>query len=100
MVKWNTGPHIQVPQALATAVRTKRSGSSNGSGSSIKVEPYLQHKAGLSSSISQFLAKLWRLVNDRDTDDKICWSEVGYHSVLLFVPTICAWLTQILSIFS
>ena len=43
----------------------------------VKVEPCSRPKMGLSGSISQFLAKLWRLVNDEDTDDKICWSEVG-----------------------
>ena len=43
----------------------------------MKMEHPYKAKSGLSSTISQFLAKLWRLVNDEETDDKICWSEVS-----------------------
>ena len=63
-------------QALATAARAKRTNGNSSTVTTIKMENPYKAKSGLSSTISQFLAKLWRLVNDEDTDDKICWSEV------------------------
>lgn len=38
----------------------------------------------LGTSVPAFLAKLWKLVEDSDTDDLICWSPVSTF-ILLFV---------------
>lgn len=35
------------------------------------------------SGVPAFLAKLWRLVEDSDTNNLICWSKVGRHIVYL-----------------
>ena len=38
--------------------------------------------AGISSSIPTFLAKLWKMVNDPTTDDRICWSPTGNSFII------------------
>lgn len=43
----------------------------------------------LGTSVPAFLAKLWKLVEDPETDDLICWSPVSrrliyYYQILIF----------------
>lgn len=40
-------------------------------------------ETGSGSGVPAFLAKLWRLVDDPDTNNLICWSKVGRHIVYL-----------------
>ena len=63
----------------------------------MKMEHPYKAKSGLSSTISQFLAKLWRLVNDEETDDKICWSEVSCLERLASTLALSTGLTPLIS---
>lgn len=38
----------------------------------------------LGASVPAFLGKLWKLVEDPDTDDLICWSPVSFHLLVFF----------------
>jgi len=40
-------------------------------------------ETGSGSGVPAFLAKLWRLVDDPDTNNLICWSKVSRHIVYL-----------------
>lgn len=47
-------------------------------------------ETGSGSGVPAFLAKLWRLVDDPDTNNLICWSKVGRHIVYLHLLLLLA----------
>lgn len=75
----------------SNASSSSSSPSSSGSSSDSSTSSVSGNSSTSSSSnVTAFLSKLWRLVNDSDHDELICWSPVSTLDAHLRVSPCCA----------